>query len=344
MKEISILMPVYNGEDYINKSVERIINQTFTDWELVIVNDGSTDNTKNICKELEEKDNRIKFINKENTGVSDTRNIALKNASGKYISFVDADDDIDEKYLEILINTLKENNADISICGFIERKISNSYKEDGIKSYFPNDVVNIDEMKDLIMDFGNSGLLNPLWNKLYKHSIIKDNNIKFNESMKTGEDFIFNLKYLSHIKKLSFTKENLYYYIRRNNNSITYQYIEDMYGKGLEIHNILESFLKEMDFYTEKNKNILYGNHLMGVFSAFLNLFHDDCKLTLKDKQNYISNIINRNYVKECATNRKNDKGLIGLVSLLIRVKSTFLIVLVFNTLSIARRAKVKWI
>lgn len=340
MSGVSILMPVYNGENYIEDTVEQIINQTYDNWELIIVNDGSTDKTKSICEKLKQRDSRIKVINKENTGVSHTRNIALTNANEEYIAFVDSDDYIDEKYLEILINTLKENNADISICGFVERKISNSLKDDKLRTYYPKKYLHINEMKDLIMDFGNSELLNPLWNKLYKKSIIKKHNLKFKDNIKTGEDLIFNLEYFTHINKLSFTRECLYYYIRRNNNSITYQYVENMYEKGLEIHSSLEEFLKNMNFYTEENKSILYGNHLIGVFSVFLNLFHQDCKLTLKDKQKYINSIINKDYVKECADNRKNDKNIIGLVSLLIRLKSNFLIILVFYSLSIGRRIK----
>ena len=195
-------------------------------------------------------------------------------------------------------------------------------------------------MKHLIMDFGNSGLLNPLWNKLYSREIIEKNNIRFKEEVETGEDFIFNLQYFRKINNICFSKEELYYYIRRNNNSITYQYIDNMYEKGLEIHNLLEDFLKDMNFYNSKNKYILYGNHLMGVFSAFLNLFHKDCKLTLKQKKHYIKAIVNREYVSECAVNRKRDKGLIGLTALLVRIKNSTIICSVFKGISLVRLVK----
>ena len=198
----------------------------------------------------------------------------------------------------------------------------------------------MEDMKDLIMDFGNSGLLNPLWNKLYSREIIEKNNIRFKEEVETGEDFIFNLQYFRKIKNICFSKEELYYYIRRNNNSITYQYIDNMYEKGLEIHSLLEDFLKDMNFYNSKNKYILYGNHLMGVFSAFLNLFHKDCKLTLKQKKQYIKAIVNREYVNECAANRKSDRGLIGLTTLLVRIKNSTIICGVFRGISLVRLVK----
>lgn len=338
---ISILMPVYNGQEYLEETVLSILNQSYKEFELIIINDGSSDNTKVICDNLEKIDKRIKIIHKENTGVSHTRNIALDNASGEYIAFIDSDDSVYKDYLKILLSSMEKSNGQLSVCGFKERKISaNGQVEDLSKVFYPKEVIAIEEMKDLIMDFGNSGLLNPLWNKLYSREIIEKNNIRFKEDVKTGEDFIFNLQYFRKIKNICFSKEELYYYIRRNNNSITYQYIDNMYEKGLEIHSLLENFLKDMNFYNNKNRYILYGNHLMGVFSAFLNLFHKDCKLTLKQKKQYIKAIVNREYVNECAANRKSDRGLIGLTSLLVRIKNSTIICGVFRGISLVRLVK----
>ena len=338
---ISILMPVYNSQEYLKNTVQGVINQSYKEWELILVDDGSKDNSKNICIELQKFDNRIRFINKENTGVSDTRNIALDNAKGKYIAFIDSDDSVHKDYLKILLSSIEKSKGQLAVCGFKERKIStNGQIEELSRVFYPKEVIAIEDMKDLIMDFGNSGLLNPLWNKLYNREIIEENNIRFKEEVETGEDFIFNLQYFRKINNICFSKGELYYYIRRNNNSITYQYIDNMYEKGLEIHNLLEDFLKDMNFYNSKNKYILYGNHLMGVFSAFLNLFHKDCKLTLKQKKHYIKAIVNREYVSECAVNRKRDKGLIGLTALLVRIKNSTIICSVFKGISLVRLVK----
>ena len=191
MIDISILMPVYNAEKYLNETIDTIKNQSFSNWELIIVDDGSIDNSKEICTKLMNDDKRIKYIFQENLGVSHTRNVALENAQGKYIVFVDSDDLIHEDYLKILINSIEKNNSDISVCNFIERKISNTGKvEDITREFYPKEVMEMSEMKDYIMDFGNSGLLNPLWNKIYKREIIENNNITFDEKVETGEDFI----------------------------------------------------------------------------------------------------------------------------------------------------------
>lgn len=338
---ISVLMPVYNSEKFLEETVQAVINQSYTNWELILVDDGSTDNSKKLCDELRKKENRIKFIDKKNTGVSDTRNVALKNAKGQYVVFVDSDDLIHKDYLKLLVNSMNKYNTDLSVCNFIERKISNTGKvEDINREFCPKEVIEMAEMKGYIMDFGNSGLLNPLWNKIYKNQIIKENNITFDEKVETGEDFIFNLQYFRKTKKISFIKEKLYYYIRRNNNSITYKYIENMYEKGLEIHSLLESFLEDMNFYNKENAYVLYGNHLTGVFSAFLNLYHDHCKLTSKEKRAYIKKIISRSYVKECAANRKKDKGIIGLTSLLVRINNALLISAIFKAIALVRKVK----
>ena len=338
---ITIFTPTYNRAYILPRVYKSLCLQTCKDFEWLIVDDGSIDNSKEICTKLMNDDKRIKYILQENLGVSHTRNVALENAQGKYIVFVDSDDLIHEDYLKILINSIEKNNSDISVCNFIERKISNTGKvEDITREFYPKEVMEMSEMKDYIMDFGNSGLLNPLWNKIYKREIIENNNITFDEKVETGEDFIFNLQYFRKTKKISFIKEKLYYYIRRNNNSITYQYIENMYERGWEIHSLLESFLEDMNFYSNENAYVLYGNHLTGAFSAFLNLYHNNCKLTSKEKREYIRRIIDRPYVKECAVNRKSDKGIIGLTSFLIRMNNTLLISAAFKGISLARKVK----
>lgn len=113
---ISVIVPVYKVEKYINKCVDSIINQTYTNLEIILVDDGSPDNCGNICDEYAKKDNRIKVVHKENAGVSSARNIGLEKSSGKYITFIDADDYVEKNYCEELLNILKIENADCVAC------------------------------------------------------------------------------------------------------------------------------------------------------------------------------------------------------------------------------------
>lgn len=338
---ISILMPVYNSEKYLKESIESIINQTFTQWELIIINDGSTDNSKMICDNLVKVDDRIKVIDKKNTGVSDTRNMSINNASGKYIGFVDSDDVIETDMFEILINKIEKYNSDLVVCGIVEDKIiDEKIVSNTNNKYYPKECVSIEEMKYLIMEYMNSNLLNSLCNKLYKKEIIDKHNITFNSKVENGEDFIFNLEYMEHIKNLVFCEEQLYHYSRRENESITHKYVEDMYFKGLKIHDILEKFLVAMNFNTEENKKTLCKNHLIGVFSAILNLFHSQCPMTFKQKKEYIRKIIERDYVKYCAKCGKKDSGIVGITATLVNTKSTIIILTTFKAITIVKKFK----
>ena len=115
---ISVIVPIYNVEKYINRCIDSIIEQTYTNLEIILVDDGSTDNSGSICDEYAKKDNRIKVIHKENGGVSSARNVGLDTAIGQYITFVDSDDYIEKKYCEILLKTLKKQKADCVACGY----------------------------------------------------------------------------------------------------------------------------------------------------------------------------------------------------------------------------------
>ena len=215
---IDILLATYNGEKYIKELLDSLVFQKCEeDFCVRIRDDGSKDNSKNICIELQKSDSRIRFISKENEGVSGTRNTALDNARGKYIAFIDSDDLVHKDYLKILLSSMEKSNGELVVCGFKERKISaNGQVEELSRVFCPKEVIAMEDMKDLIMDFGNSGLLNPLWNKLYSREIIEKNNIRFKEEVETGEDFIFNLQYFRKINNICFSKEEIYYYIRRN--------------------------------------------------------------------------------------------------------------------------------
>ena len=122
---ISIIIPVFNMEDKLNKCIQSVINQTYDNLEIILVNDGSKDNSLKICENYKNIDNRIKLISINNNGVSNARNIGIKNATGKYIGFVDSDDYIDNDMFETLYNNIKDNNADLSIIGYQIETIDN---------------------------------------------------------------------------------------------------------------------------------------------------------------------------------------------------------------------------
>lgn len=289
--EISILMPVFNGEKFIEKTVESIIKQRFKDWELIIANDGSTDKTDSICKRLAEKDKRIRIINKKNTGVADTRNILINQAKGKYIGFVDSDDEIDRDMYMNLHSIIKKTEAQLCICGFIKRKkIDGSNIKEKIYMWNDKTIVEISELKKYYSGILKNRLLNPLWNKLYDRRVIEKYNIRFDDKLNTGEDLYFNIEYFKHIKKISFCEEALYVYCsyKNHNENITSKYIEDMYSLILERKLMMKNYLKDIGCYSIKNKIEINKRYFYGIALVIKNIFHKDSNTNFIEKIKYI--------------------------------------------------------
>lgn len=179
---ISIVVPIYNVEKYLVKCIESLLKQTYTNLEIILVNDGSTDNSLSLCEEYRKKDNRIKIINKKNGGLSDARNKGIDVATGKYIAFVDSDDYIECDMIEVLYRDLKENNANISMCGF-----DKIYEDESLKDN-KNEIIDYKfevfdrekSIRELILD---KKIHNYAWNKLYEKSLFNEIRYPFGKKM-----------------------------------------------------------------------------------------------------------------------------------------------------------------
>ena len=204
---ITIIIPIYKVEEYLRKCLDSVINQTYTNLEIILVDDGSPDNCGNICDEYAKKDERIKVIHKENGGLSDARNVGIKNANGKYITFVDSDDYITKDYVGYLYNLIKENNVDLSICGIktIWKDVKKIKTEKGktqcldTKEAFEN------------MLFAK-GIEVAAYGKLYLTELWE--NIEFPKG-KAYEDTAVIYKLIEKAGKIAYGSKNCYYYVAR---------------------------------------------------------------------------------------------------------------------------------
>ena len=211
---ISIIVPVYNVEKYICKCIDSILNQTFTDFELIRIDDGSTDKSGKICDEYKKKDSRIKVIHKKNEGLSSARNIGLDIAQGKYIGFVDSDDYIDENMYEVLYKDIRNNNSDISMCEYDFIYDNNQIEEFNDEKY----IINYSNYEALSLFYTSKYMFFVVaWNKLYKKEIFKD--IRYPVG-KINEDGFIAHKIIFNCKKITYNSEKLYHYYQ-SNNSIT---------------------------------------------------------------------------------------------------------------------------
>ena len=211
---ISIILPAYNCENTIEECINSVLAQTYTDWELIIVNDGSKDNTKELCEHIARRDNRVLvFSSTKNEGVVKARNYALKKAQGEYVAFIDSDDQYSSDMLEKMVNTAMEKDCDIVVCGYYER-----YSDCSLIQKRPSAHGMKSERQFFPMLFEN-GILGFLWNKVYRKSMLLEGEYSFD--LNVCEDLYLNCKLLMQSRKIYVLQDCLYYYYM-NPDSVTH--------------------------------------------------------------------------------------------------------------------------
>ena len=210
---VSVIIPVYNGAEYLPRCIESVASQSYKNLEMILIDDGSTDNSLKICQDYSAKDPRIKTICSKNKGPASARNLGLNISRGEFISFVDADDTIDKDALTILIRGYNKNPAEIVIGDF--RKIKKGIVEERRDIIFPgNKLLNKHDLVDYSISYlkkPNKNLLFAVsWARLFKSSVIRENEISFNPELHTFEDVDFNFKYLKHTDNAYFIKQVVY--------------------------------------------------------------------------------------------------------------------------------------
>lgn len=206
MAEVSIIVPFYNAALYLEECITSILSQTFSEWELILIDDGSTDDSAAISKKWQGKDSRIKLYCKQNGGVSSARNLGLEHASGKYIMFVDSDDICHPKILEIL-HYYTSTDAEIVICDCTRFQNTPAFAE--LEKYIPEFLTNLDET---YCSMTLHHTLHPPFAKLYRRNIIERYGLRFPIGLQLGEDVLFNLSFLKHTYSSVYINLPLYYY------------------------------------------------------------------------------------------------------------------------------------
>ena len=240
MPRLSIIVPIYNAERYLNRCIESILSQRFADFELLLINDGSTDTSLDICKSYAKNDNRIKVITKDNSGVSATRNIGIDISTGDWITFIDSDDWISENYLGVMNSSIRSD----LVVGTV------FFKSNGTVGYLfkENFICEGDQYTSILSKECTNPLFNSPWAKFLRKSIIENHNLRFDERLCFGEDAVFVKEYLLHINTL------------QTDNTIIYNYDDigdDIYKK------YSNSFAPIYDYY----------RRMLGVYAALENKF-----------------------------------------------------------------------
>lgn len=213
MRLISIIMPIYNSQKYLADSIGSILRQTYKEFELILMDDGSMDQSLSIIHFFCEKDSRVKGYHIENRGVSGARNVGLSYASGEYVYFADADDQMPEDGLEKLIKAMEAARE-------VDFVIGDFHSEADI---FHSQLQGIHTMEEFVLDFSSNlpaFYYGVIWNKLYKAEIIRENGIRFDEKMSWCEDFLFNIEYEMLCRKVFYVKDEIYIYVNRENSLV----------------------------------------------------------------------------------------------------------------------------
>lgn len=208
---VSIIVPVYNAEKNLDRCIESVLKQDYENFELILMDDGSKDNSGNLCDEYAKKDARIRVIHKENSGVSDTRNQAIKLASGEYLQFIDSDDWITPDATGLMVRMAQESKCEMVIADFyrvIGERLAHKgdIREDGLLTR--------EEFALYMMEDPADFYYGVLWNKLYRRDIVEEFQLRMDENISWCEDFIFNMEYIRHVKNVYALHVPIYYYVK----------------------------------------------------------------------------------------------------------------------------------
>lgn len=300
---ISIIVPVYNKKIYIKSCIESILRQTYKNIEVILVDDGSTDGSDVICDTYNGIENKVYVYHKFNSGVSNTRNFGIAKAHGQFICFVDADDSIENNYVEKLYEKLVQEKVDIVICS-----VKEAYYKNGKKVKEINKVLN--EQKGKILNdleqlyYNKNFYMGGIYLKIYKSDIIKNNNLKFREDLNFGEDYVFNLEYFELIDTYCTIPDLLYTYkiYPKNGNAE-----ERLNNKRIENERKILQITKD---YLLKNKftNKILLREIIRIIQVFLDIILLDNNTNFLRKYNFFALIIKEMKLKELCplTNLKN--------------------------------------
>lgn len=269
--KISIIMPVFNAVKYIDTVIKSILSQTYQKFELIIVDDGATDGTSEICQKYAAENQCIKYVKQQNKGTCAARNRGISIAVGEYITFSDHDDEYLPDYLKIMIEKAEKENLDVVKCGvYFEETYANGNNVTRIETFKEGTL----SRKELIKKYNSLPVCYfGVWNSLYRTKMIRKNRICFSENMRHGqEDFCFNTELIPHISNIGFTSYCLYKHYRRLSQSTSAQFYED------RIDSMSYYFKKECDLLIplfEKEERykeyiFLYARKLTGILSYCL--------------------------------------------------------------------------
>jgi glycosyltransferase involved in cell wall biosynthesis len=324
MPKVSIIVPVYNTQRYLHECIKSLINQTYKDIEIILVDDGSTDKSGSICDGYAKQDKRVKIFHISNCGLAHARNIGIDNVTGEYILFQDSDDYIELNMIKEMVNEAHKNNSDLIICGY--RKFFEKPEKVIIEKCYNK--INYLNRKDFLNDFYKYFPIssNTAWGKLYNTKTIKENEIKFIKGLSLIEDLMFNSKYYSKIDRI-IVLNNVYCNYRQVKDSLAHKFTENVFDL-LDIYfKEIKALLSNNCAFNSMNRKLLKNNSFSRCIGEICHYITFNRKSILSNKINKVREYMNKEIVVESGKHFKS-KGIWEIIlTASIMKKAPFLLI-----------------
>ena len=325
---LSVIIPAYNCAGLIPATLESLKAQTLKDFEVLILNDGSTDSTLSVLRAYARTDPRFQIFNLPNGGPSRARNRGIELARGDYLYFMDADDLIHPEMLEALLSRAEREELDVICCGYqMENTASNpphckEFRFDAFAAY------SAEEFRARLTPLIQAHLMYVVWNKLYRARLIREKGIRFPEEYKSGEDRLFNTAVFPEIQRFRMVDAPYYRYFLRGQSTLANRYIENRFESVLACHDALTQAYQKMVLFDHESQAAISFAFIKGVLSCFTQLHAKGCPLRRKEKRAFIGEILAHPAVQEALGREDPAFGYAKTVNRVLRTGNRTLILL----------------
>ncbi|MBQ6568841.1 MAG: glycosyltransferase family 2 protein [Clostridia bacterium] len=299
MPEVSVIVPVYNAEKYLKRCLDSLLNQTFTDFEVIMVDDGSTDRSFNICSYYAREDLRFHAVRVPSGGVSSARNTGIGYSHGKYLAFCDSDDYVEPDWMERMY-ALSVGNEGMTICGY---RVVDERTSDGSEGRYVVPRFTYCQKSDFF-DICIQTLFYTVWNKMYSARLIKSHRIEFEKGLSVGEDLLFNLAYLNVSDNAIYLDGMMgYNYVLRKSDSLDNKYYKDLYDIYVRLYSELYRAILAFEVDIEKYGGKYYEIYLRMLVAALMNNMSDKNDAPFFKKLSHNSALMKREEFVRCVEN-----------------------------------------
>lgn len=306
---VTVAIAAYNVEKFLETGMNYVVNQTYKNLDIILVDDGSTDSTPELCDNIAKTDKRIRVFHKENGGLGSARNVGIDNAKGEYIYFFDVDDSIDLDLIEHNVKDAVEKDVDLIIFGF-KARVEGENEEETV-SLTEQLITNNSQLKkkyceELLFTKHGNGFA---WNKFYKMSFINKYHFRFG-NQRIQQDEPFNMQLYAKLERVYISPNSYYHYVIYNQGNAGTRYLPNRFEIVTEVYHKFKEFYEIWNIDNKNVENYIYHRYASGIIQAVtLNCFHKDSSLSITEKYQYIKSILKNSEVRECAEKVMNYKS-----------------------------------